>query len=348
MKKVLVALLFLVLLAVCGAWYLIDDLDRWALKPHSVATETIVELRPRTSLKLLGEALQDKGVITASWKFHVWVRLTGGYEKFQAGTYQFIGEYSPSQIREKMEKGDIYVPLVLQVAIPEGFTLRMLNERLATKGVAQMKELTKLVRDQEFLKSLGVNAASLEGYTYPATYNFNKLPTARDFYTKTVKTFFEKLPPHYEEQLKQKNLTLNQAVIFASLIELETMQEEEKPMISEVIWNRLKKGEALGIDAAIIYGIPNYTGDIKWQHLKDEKNLYNTRIHRGLPPTAIGAVSRSSLEAVLNPTKFGYYYYMLDAIDRTHHVFSKTGQEHNINVQKYLRSIRNEQVKSKQ
>lgn len=330
-----------------AAWYVVDDLDRWSTQPHPSPTETLVELRPRTSLKSLSQILQDKNVITSAWKFHAWVRLTGGYEKFQAGTYQFTGEYTPIQVRNKMEKGEIFVPLVLQVAVPEGFSLRMLNERLATKGVAQMAELNKLVRDQTFLKSLGINAPSLEGYTYPATYNFEKLPTAQEFFTKAVKTFFEKLPPNYEEQLRERKLSLTQAVIFASLIELETMQDFEKPMIAEVIWNRLKKGEPLGIDAALIYGIPNYNGDIKWEHLKDTKNLYNTRIHRGLPPTAIGAVSRSSLEAVLNPTNLGYYYYMLDGEDRTRHVFSRTGQEHNVQVQKYLRSIRNEQVKPK-
>ena len=135
-------------------------------------------------------------------------------------------------------------------------------------------------------------------------------------------------------------LTLDQAVTFASLIEMETMQESEKRLIAEVIWRRLKRGEPLGIDAAIIYGIPDYDGDIKWVHLRDAKNRYNTRIHKGLPPTPIGAVSRVSLEAVLEPTNFGYYYYVLDAVDHTHHTFSKTLAEHNLNVQKYLRASR--------
>ena len=347
MKKILTFLLIVAFLCFGAAWYVLDQVDQWSKVPHTVKAETLVELRPRTSLKQLSHSLEDKGVISDAWKFHAWVRLSGGYEKFQAGTYQFSGDFTPVQVRHKMETGDIYVPLILQVAIPEGFTLRMLNERLATKGVAQMKELNALVRDQSFLKTLGISAPSLEGFTYPATYNFEKMPTAKEFYTRTVKTFFEKLPPHYEDQLREVNLTLPQAVTFASLIELETMQETEKPMIAEVIWSRLKRGEPLGIDAAVIYGIPNYAGDITWAHLKDAKNIYNTRIHHGLPPGAIGAVSRSSLEAVLKPTKLGYYYYMLDATDRTHHVFTRTAKEHNAAVQKYLQSLRGEQLKQK-
>ncbi|MCX6124457.1 MAG: endolytic transglycosylase MltG, partial [Proteobacteria bacterium] len=225
---------------------------------------------------------------------------------------------------------------------PEGFTLRLLNERIATKGVAQMPELTKLIHDNQFLRELGVNSTSLEGYTYPATYNFEKMPTAREFYAKVVGKFFENLSPDYVAQITKRGLTLNQAVTFASLIELETMQETEKPLIAEVIWRRLKKGDALGIDAAVIYGISDYQGDITWQHLKDAKNPYNTRIHRGLPPTAIGAVTKTSLDAVLNPTNLGYYYYMLDSDDRTRHVFSRTGSEHNVQVQRFLKAQKTE------
>ena len=109
-------------------------------------------------------------------------------------------------------------------------------------------------------------------------------------------------------------------------------------MIAEVIQSRLKNGEPLGIDAAIIYGIPDYDGDIKWKDLKNANNPYNTRLHRGLPPTPIGAASRSSLEAILNPTKLGYYYYMLDSADHTRHVFSTTLGEHNALVNKFLKS----------
>ena len=108
--------------------------------------------------------------------------------------------------------------------------------------------------------------------------------------------------------------------------------------ISEVIWNRIKKGEPLGIDAALIYGIKNYQGDIKWKHLRDKKNKYNTRIHKGLPPGPIGAVSKVSLEAVLNPTAEGYYYYVLKA-GTTRHNFSKSLAEHN----KFVKLLLNEQ-----
>jgi UPF0755 protein len=313
-------------------------LESWSKEKITTPGEVQVELRPGMPLRQLAMQLDTKGIINGATLFHIWIRMSGDYSRFQAGNYLFKGPISPEDVREKFKKGDIYIPLVLQVSVPEGFTLKMLNNRLAAKNVGKLHELERLVTDVKFIRSLGVTSSSLEGFTYPATYNFDKLPNGQDFYRQTIKTFFEKIPENYESDIVKLGLNLTQAVTFASLIELETMREEEKPLIAEVIWSRLKRGEPLGIDAAIIYGIPNYDGDLRWKDLKNQKNPYNTRLHRGLPPTPIGAVSRSSLVAVLNPSKLGYYYYVLDSEDQTRHVFSKTLNEHNQLVKKLLKA----------
>ena len=152
-----------------------------------------------------------------------------------------------------------------------------------------------------------------------------------------VRTFWEKLPKGYEAKVRKRGLSLERAVTFASLIEMETLLDEERSKVSEVIWARLKKGEPLAIDAALIYGIKNYKGNIRWRHLKDRSNKYNTRIYKGLPPSPIGSVSVASLEAVLNPTSEGYYYYVLKPDSSQSHHFSKTLKEHNQHVQKLVR-----------
>ena len=152
-----------------------------------------------------------------------------------------------------------------------------------------------------------------------------------------VETFWNRLPEDYVAQLESLGLSLHEAVIFASLIEKETAIEDEKPKVAEVIWNRLKRKDALGIDAAVIYGIKDYDGQIRWSHLRDRKNPYNLRIHRGLPPGPIGAVSVSSLQAILEPTSEGYYFYVLKVNSGGRHHFSKTLKEHNLYVQKLVR-----------
>jgi UPF0755 protein len=340
LKKMIYTFILLVTLAGGLAfWFGADFIKKFATTPVPVAQETVVELRRGEGLRNFAEQLQNAHLISSSTLFYYWLRLTGGSERFQSGKYAFSGDITPIIIRDKLQRGDVYRPIALSFTIPEGFTMKQFAERLAAKGLAPPRDVLTMLSQKDFLQTFSITGPTAEGFLYPATYNFEELPKPKEVVKKVVGTFFEKLPSDYERLVKEKGLTLYQAVTFASLIELETMQESEKPQVAEVIWRRLKKSENLGIDAAIIYGIPNYTGDITWDHLKDTKNPYNTRVHKGLPPTPIGSPSLSSLTAVLNPTNFGYYYYMLDASDHTKHVFSKTQTEHNANVQRYLKSI---------
>lgn len=92
----------------------------------------------------------------------------------------------------------------------------------------------------------------------------------------------------------------------------------------------------LGIDAAIIYGIKGWDGDLKTAHLRDRKNLYNLRLHRGLPPGPICSPSKAALQAVLSPASDGYYYYVLLPGNGSRHHFSKTLKEHNFFVKKLV------------
>ena len=166
------------------------------------------------------------------------------------------------------------------------------------------------------------------------------MPSPEAVLKKMVNTFWEKIPADYAANVEKLGLSLEEAVIFASLIELETPNEEEKANVSEVIWRRLKAKASLGIDAALIYGIKDYDGDIRSKDLNDRSNKYNTRLYPGLPPTAIGSPSVSSLEAVLHPSSEGYYYYVVDADNPTRHRFSKSLKEHNAHVREYVRKSR--------
>jgi len=337
---------FLLLLgtAIAGGGFF--RLQQWAHKPLDVPGEKIIELKAGTSLAALAGDLAEAGVVTNGAFFHVWVRFSGNYQKYQAGKYRFSGRYAPADVADMMIRGEVWNPIVLQITIPEGFKLRDVAERLAGNGVGHIVEINHLFSDPGFLQSLHVPGASLEGFLYPATYSFHEMPTAMQALELMVKTFWQNLPKDYETSVKAKGLSLAEAVAFASLIELETRQDDEKPLISEVIWRRLKDKVPLAIDAAIIYGIPDYDGTIRWSHLSDAKNPYNTRIHVGLPPTAIGAPSTKSLESVLIPTNFGYYYYVLIPGQGRHH-FSKTLQEHNLHVKKLVNETKRLKGKEK-
>lgn len=313
-------------------------LFHWANSSVKLDGQKIISFQRGSGLTLLSYQLESTGVVNNALLFKVYTKLFGKFESAQAGTYSFKGEVTPAEVISAITSGKTHKELFLTVTIPEGFTLEQVLRRLEANKVAKYEKLKDLAEDKNFLTSLGIDALNLEGYLYPETYNFfEKRPTAKDVFETMVNMFFKNLPKNYEAQVKAKGLSLTEAITFASLIEKETMKEEEKNLVSEVIWNRLKRKMALGIDAAIIYGIEDYDGDLKWKDLKNKKNPYNTRLHRGLPPGPIGAVSKSSLEAVLTPSNYGYLYYVLLPNGDGFHKFSKTLREHNKYVEKLIK-----------
>ncbi len=331
MKKLLARAMFLlcffIALACSGYLYL----ESWAHKPVLIQGEQVLEFKAGTSLGTLASELAKRGLITNPLLFRIWIKITGEYPHFQAGNYRLVDQATPHDISIAMIRGDTWNPVVLSITIPEGFTLKETIPRLAKHGVGESHALAKLAKSKSFLTSLNIKSPTLEGYVYPATYAFYKFPTAEEAFTKMVENFWKNLPKDYEQNVGKMGLSLAEAVTFASLIELETRVDDERPLVSEVIWRRLKDKAPLGIDASIIYGVADYNGNLTRAHLNDSKNPYNTRIHFGLPPTPIGSPSRKSLEAVLTPSSFGYYYYVLRPGDIRHH-FSKTLNEHNHHV----------------
>lgn len=319
-----------------GTWL---KLQSWARTSVSLDAERIIDLTAGTGLGRLSHYLADNGLVSNALAFHIWVRLEGNYARYQAGKYRFEGTISPAEIADKMARGDTYNPIVLSVTIPEGFMLRQVLERLAANHVGSLPELQHLSTDKTLLASLQVPGKTLEGFLYPATYTYTAMPTAMQALTDMVRTFWTNLPKGYVEAVKKKGLTLEHAVNFASLIERETKLDEERSMVSEVIWRRLKDKVPLGIDATIPYGMEDYDGDLKWVDLANAKNPYNSRIHKGLPPTPIGAPSAKSLAAVLTPSNEGYYYYVLMPGTIRHH-FSKTLKEHNAHVKKLVEGLK--------
>lgn len=333
----LLCLLLAVLLPAAGLW----ELRHWGDVPRNLAKVQDVSFPAGTSLAELAHMLEQAKVIDSALLFRVYVRGYADFKKFQAGKYRFEGNTSPAQVAERISTGDIHVELRLRISVPEGFTLAKITARLAEHKLGTQAKLQRLARDPALLAELKIDADSLEGYLYPATYSFyRRLPTARQVFASMVSKWRTMLPADYEQRVAARGLTLHQAVTMASLIELETAHDDERNKIAEVIWRRLKDRTPLAIDAAVIYGIKDYRGDLKRRHLRDASNPWNTRIHRGLPPTPIGSPSLASLLALLNPTDEGHYFYVLIPDGSKRHHFSRTLREHNHHVRKLIRASR--------
>lgn len=337
--KILFSTAFIALLLLSAALlYGYYKLQQWRVEPISVEGSVIIDFPAGKSLKQISYDLEEQKIISNANFFRTIVRLDKLYPTFKAGKYKFSNSISPNDIIKLFQDGKSHQDVLLSVTIPEGFTSAQIAARMIARDVGNIDVYKNLLKDRSLLQKYKVKAPSLEGFLYPSTYNFHdRLPTPKESLEIMIKEFFNQIPEDYENQIAMRGLSLVQAVTFASLIEKETQLAEEKPMVSEVIWNRLKKGSPLGIDAALIYGIEDYDGDIKWKHLKDKNNPYNTRIHKGLPPTPICSPAIDSLLAVLSPTNEGYYFYVKMVGESKKHHFSKTIKEHNRYVQELIK-----------
>ena len=331
--------LLMVAAAVLAA-VLFRDVRRWSIAAKSLPEPVVIELEKGEGLSRFAQELKERRIISSKWRFVLFVRAERAYRRFQAGSYRFEGTVSPLGVVRTIQQGKVYRPIVLQFSIPEGFTAAQIVERLAANGVASVEQLTRTLKDPIWLSAQRVPAAYAEGYLFPATYSFYEAPAAEQVLAQMVAVFWQNLPKDYEVRAREKGLSLHAAVTFASLIERETAHEDERPKVAEVIWRRLRVGMPLGIDAAVIYGIKDYRGDLTFAHLHDAANRYNTRIHRGLPPGPICSPSLSALAAVLNPTDAGYLYYALDVEQDKRHSFSKSALEHSRTVRKLVRGAK--------
>ncbi len=337
MKKIFFALLITAAIIIGGGYYFLHGV--WPLQATSLAQTTKFKLEKGVSLKNLSSQLETAGLIDNQHLFYYYVRMFSDYSKFQAGNYQFKNQISNTDIIKKMIAGDTFQEVLFEINFPEGQSIRRSFSKLKNLNLVQNKEQLELaLKDKNMLKDYKIPSTSLEGYIYPATYRFYKPSTIQDVIKTGVDEFFKRTKNKYQNQLKKSGLSMNEWVVFASLIEAETQIKNEYPKVAEVIWNRLKKKDFLGIDAALIYGIKDYQGDIKWSHLKDKKNLYNSRVHKGLPPTAIASPSLDALEAVFNPSNQGYYFYVTKTDQSKEHHFSKTLKEHNRWVRELVKS----------
>ncbi|MCK5392621.1 MAG: endolytic transglycosylase MltG, partial [Deltaproteobacteria bacterium] len=222
-----------------------------------------------------------------------------------------------------------------RVTIPEGLTVKEIAELLGKNGVVDEQEFILEIQNKELLRELlGKDAISFEGYLFPETYSYSRVPSSQELIRLMVnrfKTVYEPL-----KDLRDKvNLTDKEVLTLASIIEKETGAAFERPMISAVFHNRLRIGMKLDSDPTVIYGMgERYAGNLRRRDLR-EVTEYNTYVIKGLPPGPIANPGKASILASLNPADVNYLYFVSKG-DGTHH-FSPNYREHQRAVFKYQR-----------
>jgi len=291
----------------------------------------------------VAELLEKHGLIRDAWLFGAWLKWTGEGSRFQAGIYEFVPGTSREEIVRKLNAGETVAPATFRFTIPEGFTVRQMADRLEKAGVVGGDEFLRAARDLSRFGEFGWGRAipadagitePLEGYLFPDTYEMRTGSTAEDIIRRMLAELDRKLgslPEDWLETMEERGLTLHELLTIASLIEREVAVDEERPLVSSVIANRLEKGMPLQIDATIQYVLDEPKERLLEEDLKGE-SPYNTYQNKGLPPGPIAAPGLKSIEAALYPAETDYLYYVTKKDGSGEHLFASTLSQHNRNI----------------
>jgi len=317
-------------------------------------------------VRQIGTLLAAQGVLRNDIRYLTYLRLSGLGEKLKAGEYAFAPGITPPQVLAKIARGEV---VRHPVTIAEGLRLTQIAAIFAQDGWVDPALFLALAQDTAFIRSLGLNMDegmeinSLEGYLFPDTYLMVRdeapastvptEPTGKpQELQKSQGTREEKLIRHmvqrFEEvwaslpKTEQAGLSRHQVLTLASVVEKETGQAQERPLIARVFLNRLELGMRLQSDPTVIYGLGDaFSGNLRRKDLRTPSS-HNTYVIPGLPPGPICSPGRAALAAVLAPAQSNALYFV--SRNDGSHVFSTTLAEHNRAVNTYQRQGRKGQI----
>jgi UPF0755 protein len=290
-----------------------------------------VDFAKGSSLKKLADELEKEKIIGSSTLFVLYGRISGVSGKVQAGAYQFTDAMTPVEILRKLASGDVFEK---KFAVPEGYSIFQIAEMLDSRGYFKKELFLKECRNPLLLKEFGIAAETVEGYLYPSTYNLVKLDEPAALIRQMAGQFRKVYAEKFSVLESATRLSQIQIITLASIVEKEAVVPQEKPVIASVFLNRLKKGIPLQSDPTATYGIRAFGGKVSGSDVRRD-TPYNTYLLKGLPPGPIGNPGADAIEAVLQPARTGYYYFVAKS-DGTHH-FSVSLDEHNRAVRLYLK-----------
>ena len=299
--------------------------------PHGV----YVDIPRGASGRTIARLLAGGGVVRSRLAFEVLCRWRTG-RVLQAGEYFFNRPANAFDVYQTIAEGRVYQ---LLLTVPEGFTMFDIADVLAHEGLVSREAFLEATRDPAPIRDLAPHSPSLEGFLFPATYEFPRHTTPQEIVGAMVRRFRETWQALPEANANRNGLSADAVVTLASMVERETSVPEERSLVAAVFGNRLRRGMPLQCDPTVIYALQlanRYSGSLGSKDLRLD-SLYNTYHHRGLPPGPIANPGEAALRAALSPSLVDYLYFVADG--RGGHVFSKTLAEHNQNVARYHRLI---------
>lgn len=287
------------------------------------------DINPGQNLSTISDNLQNNGIIKSSFFFKILASYKESSKELKAGEYILSASKTPLEILSIITKGSVKL---YRLTLPEGLNIKEVAQRVDQAGFGASENFLLLAESQAFARKLGIDQVNLEGYLYPETYFFPKNTPQKKIIAAMVQAFNKAYNKEFRQQTIDMGFSIHEIITLASIIEKETGAAKERPVISSVFHNRLKKGMRLESDPTVIYGIKDFNGNITRKDLRTW-TPYNTYKIKALPPGPIANPGELSIKAALYPDKTDYIFFV--AKKDTTHKFSRTIQEHNKAVRKY-------------
>lgn len=327
-----------------GALYLSKErLLAFASAPfRGESTDTISVVIPKgAGPKQIAGILEDKGVIGDATLFYRWVRFVAKKQAaLKAGEYQLSSAMTPEQIVALLEVGR---PPEQRFTIPEGLRKEEVASIIAAAGFSTKQQLLDAMNDRKTIAAFAVPAigadgqdgvgGGVEGYLFPDTYQFPKGASAEQIVMRMRARLDEVVDDNMKVRMGELGWSLHKVLTLAAIVEKETGAKQERPLISAVFHNRMKRGMKMQTDPTVIYGIPNYDGNIRRDDLLRD-HPYNTYVIKGLPPGPIAQPGLEAIKAALWPAQSHDVFFVAKG-DSGEHQFCPTLECHNAAVQKW-------------
>jgi len=332
MRSLLMVLLLLFLLLLVGGGY--GYLALYQPYQGFPAGGVYVDIPHGASQRTIARLLSENGVIRSRLAFEALCRVRKR-RTMEAGEYYFDHPITSFDVYDAIANGRVFVK---EFVVPEGFTMFDIADLAASGGFLSRDEFLGAARDPSPIRDLAPDAPSLEGFLFPATYEFPRHITGKEMTAAMVKKFRQEWASFAPPESRAQNV-----VTLASLVERETPRPEERPHVAGVFTNRLRIGQPLQCDPTVVYALTlagTYSGKLGGDDLR-YPSPYNTYRYRGLPPGPIANPGEAALRAALAPPPTDDLYFVANT--EGGHFFSKTLKEHNQNVARYRKLLKQEQ-----
>lgn len=280
------------------------------------------------SSKAIAKQLASENLIRSSMMFQVMSRLSGASRELKAGTYELSGSMTLMDIIEQLKSGRVETR---RFVVPEGLTVAQIGKLWESEGFGTAEAFARAASSPQWRARYKIEGESLEGYLFPNTFQLAD-GTPPDIHIEMMLNLFDRLwTSKLSREAELLQLSRYEVVTLASIIEKEAKHTHERPLISAVYHNRLRRGWRLDADPTVLYALGNPKRQLTRVDLEVD-SPYNTYRHKGLPPGPICNPGMDSILAALRPVSTSHLYFV--AIDNGKHHFSTTLKEHHKMIRK--------------